>query len=75
MYRVLLFALIILAALWAVTDVDTRSQPEARLKKTVRGRLVPTIPLKARSSSVERCHHMAEVSGSIPSRAYQPYGM
>jgi hypothetical protein len=37
MYRVLLFALIILAALWAVADVDTRSQPEARLTATARG--------------------------------------
>ena len=27
MYRILLFALIILAALWAVADVDTRSHP------------------------------------------------
>ena len=26
---------------------------------------------KARSSSVEHCHYMAEVGGSIPSRAYQ----
>ena len=27
MYRIFLFALIILAALWAVADIDTRSHP------------------------------------------------
>ena len=36
----------------------------------IRGR--DRVLLKARSSSVEHCQHMAEVGGSIPSRAYHP---
>ena len=37
MNRVLLFALIILAPLWALADIDTRSKPEARVTATVNG--------------------------------------
>jgi hypothetical protein len=37
MNRVLLFALIILAALWALADIDTRSKSEARVRTTANG--------------------------------------
>ena len=37
MYRMFLFALIILAALWAVADVDTRSHPNDGVTAAVNG--------------------------------------
>src|SRR5204862_6604831 len=50
----------------------SRARPAAVLMALIKA-LISRVRsrLKARSSSVEHCQHMAEVGGSIPSRAYQ----